>query len=71
MAGTNAAAPLVYEYNARTILAKLGFRFNGDELDLLTGEAMTLIGSEFNKLSNEDLDKKSPKGKAPRRPRRR
>ena len=62
---TNAAAPLIIEYNAKRALAKLGYRFSAEDLMDWEVEAMVLISSEIAK-QEADMTKRSHRKGKPR-----
>ena len=61
MDSTNGAAPLVYEYNSKKLLAKLGYRFSDDELTAFDAQAFTLIANEYAKLEQKEMSKNARK----------
>ena len=42
------ACMFIAQYFAQKRLAKLGYQFNGDDLDVYTAEALLLVDSEVN-----------------------
>ena len=55
---TNETIDLVAEYVEKQRLAKLGYSFNGDEVDSYTWDIYLLISSEFSKLEQRELKKR-------------
>lgn len=57
----NEAAPLLYEYNSKKVLAKLGYRFDSNELSVFDAEVYNLIASEISQLESEEIKKNRAK----------
>ncbi len=54
----NEAAVFLYEWNQRTRLAKMGYRFDPATLSAVKAEVFAIIGQEFEELRSRDLKKK-------------
>lgn len=54
MGEVNDAACLVYDYQVRKSLSKIGYRFNDDELTDFEAQYLTFIHSEFDKHKMDD-----------------
>lgn len=63
MSGRTKADFLVAEYVSRQSLAKIGYRFNGEELDEFTARVFTIISGEIAKIEDEEHKKASRKRK--------
>lgn len=51
----NEAAPLVVEYNQRKMLSKIGYRFDGESLDVFKAWCFCLISNELAKLEEKSM----------------
>jgi hypothetical protein len=54
---TNEAGPIVKEYFDRLLLAKLGYRFNSNELEQWQVDAFNLIEATKKKIADRDAKK--------------
>jgi hypothetical protein len=57
----NSASIFVYDYNQKKVLAKLGYKFDSNDLTCFDAEIYLIIASEFNKIESEQLKSKSRK----------
>ena len=55
MSGVNDSAAIVSDYNMHTMLRKIGYSFDANELDIFRANCFSVIAEEIADISREDM----------------